>query len=315
VWCRREEKNYTAWMKPGKVAVYGVPTSAATRVPGVERASWVLRQEGLLAALRARGATVVHLSDLSLFAHRDDPGHPKERNVPVVACAVRTGADEMTRALDEGFAVLLGGDCTMGAAAAMGASRRLGRQVGIVWLDGDADLNTPETTPSGYLEGMALALALGRGSAEVTGISGPDAATSEDRVALLGYRALDEGEKPALARLGLALDVGAVRTGGAADVASRALAVAGRDGAPVVVHLDVDVLDAAELPARNHATPGGLTRLEAGALLQALLAHPQVVALSMAGYNPEKDPDRVSARLLVELLAEAIGPRVAAAIR
>jgi arginase family enzyme len=168
-------------MRPGKIAVYGVPTAAATREPGLERASWVLRQEGLLGALRERGATVVHLSDLSLFQYRPDPDHPRERNVPVVACAVRTGADEMTRALDDGFAVLLGGDCTMGAAAAMGVSRKTGRPVGLVWLDADADLNTPETTLSGNLEGMALALALGRGSAEVTAVSAATARSTRAR--------------------------------------------------------------------------------------------------------------------------------------
>jgi arginase len=296
-------------MRPGKIAVYGVPTAAATREPGLERASWVLRQEGLLGALRAKGATVVHLSDLSLFPYRPDPEHPREHNVPVVACAVRTGADEMTRALDDGFAVLLGGDCTMGAAAAMGVSRKMGRPVGTVWLDADADLNTPETTISGNLEGMALALALGRGSAEVTAVSA-EPATRADRVALLGYRVLDEGERRPVGELGLALELAALRAQGMREAAARALAVAARDGAPVVVHLDVDVLEPSELPARNHVTPGGLTRAELRELLAALVSDPRVVALSVAGYNPEKDADRSSARALVGLLADALGARV-----
>ena len=65
-----------------------------------------------------------------------------------------------------------------------------------------------------------------------------------------------------------------------------------------------------ELPARNHVTAGGLSRAELAGLLGALLADARVIALSVAGYNPEKDADRSSARRLVELLAGALGRRV-----
>src|SRR6185295_20271202 len=94
-----------------KVAVFGVPTAAGGRGPGVERAPFALRAAGLLSSLKALGATVVNLSDLSLFPYRDDPEHPRARNAEVVACALRATADEMTRALPEGFTLVLGGDC------------------------------------------------------------------------------------------------------------------------------------------------------------------------------------------------------------
>ena len=73
-----------------------------------------------------------------------------------VACALRAAADEMTRALAEGFTLVLGGDCTLAAGVAAGARRYLGQPPGLVFIDADADLNTPETTPSGFLHGMAL---------------------------------------------------------------------------------------------------------------------------------------------------------------
>ena len=290
--------------------MFGVPTAAASRAAGVERASWVLRQEGLLPALRGRGATVVNLSDLSLFQFREDEANPQARNVDVVACAVHTGADEMNRAIQDGFAILLGGDCTMGTAAIVGVARASDVPPGVVWLDGDADLNTPETTPSGYLEGMALALALGRGPGVVTD---GRASTTPDRVALLGYRALDAGEKEPVHGLGLARDAEGLRSRGLAVSAADALDVAGRGGAPVVVHLDVDVLAPEVFPARRVLTGGGLQAGELGELLGDLLAHPQVVALSVAGYDPERDPDRSSARVLVALIADAVGRRLVAA--
>src|SRR5690349_20250693 len=146
-------------MAPGKVAVFGVPTAAGAHAAGLERAPFALREAGLLRGLRARGARVVNLSDLSLFPYREDPWHASARNAEVVACALRAAADEMTRALREGFTIVLGGDCTLVAGVVGGAARALGTEVGLVYLDANADLNTPETSPSGCLSGMALALA------------------------------------------------------------------------------------------------------------------------------------------------------------
>src|SRR5262245_23327156 len=129
-------------MRPPKIAVVGVPTAAAARSSGVERAPFALREQGLLAALSADGTRVVNLSDLSLFPFRDDPAHPRARNAEVVACAVRAAADETTRALAEGFMVLLGGDSTVVVGALAGARAHLGFPTGLIYVDAHADLHT-----------------------------------------------------------------------------------------------------------------------------------------------------------------------------
>lgn len=298
-------------MARNKVAVFGVPTAAGATAPGTERAPFTLREAGLLQELRAAGATVVNLSDLSLFPWRDDPEHPRQRNAEVVACAVRAAADEMTRALAEGFTVALGGDCTLALGVAAGARRFLGEPVGIVYLDANADLNTPETTPSGRLDGMALALAMGRGPREVLDAAGEAPVVQGDHVALVGFRELDAGERPAMGELGLALPVQAARRLGMRVTSALALdGVANGDG-PVVVHFDVDVIDPAEMPATSSHTPGeGLTFAEAADLLTALMASPRVVALDVCELQPAKDPDGSFARRLVELLVRSVGRRL-----
>jgi len=306
----RKHGLYWPRMTAGKLAVFGVPSAAGSRAPGLARAPWALREAGLLAALRSAVPRVVNLSDLSLFPYRPDPDHPRARNAEVVACAVRTAADEMTRALREGFTLVLGGDCTLAAGVVGGAWAALGEPVGLVYLDADADLNTPETTPSGYLNGMALALALGRGPAELVQAAGPVPAVRPEHVALVGFRALDHGERRALGELGLALPVAAARSLGMATTAALALdGVENHDG-PVVVHLDVDVLDPQEMLAKRPALPGpGLSWPELSDLLTALVASPRVVALYVAEYNPDQDEDGVCARKLVELLARAVTRR------
>jgi arginase len=295
-------------MAGGKVAVVGVPSAAGARRAGVERAPFALREAGLLEALSAAGATVVNLSDLSLFPFRADEAHPQSRNAEVVACAARAAADEMTRALKEGFTLVLGGDCALAVGTLGGARTALGQPVGVVWVDANADLNTPETTPSGILNGMALALALGRGPAEVAAAGGTPPAVAPGHVALLGFRELDPGERAPIADLGLALPAVAIKKVGSRAAAALALDGVENDDGPVLVHFDVDVLDPEEAIPASTLTPGtGLSLREASDLLTALLASPRVVALEIMEFQPDADPEGQAAGRLVELITRAVG--------
>lgn len=290
--------------------MFGVPSAASGHGAGMERGPFVLREHGLLARLREMGARVVNLSDLSLFPYRDDPEHPRARNVEVAACAVRAAGDEMTRALAEGFTLVLGGDCILVAGTLAGARQFLGRPVGLVYIDANADLNTPETSPSGYLSGMALSLALGRGPAQVVAAAGTPPVLLPEHTALLGFRALDPGERQPLGDLGLALPAGAVRRLGMRVCAALALDAIENDDGPILVHLDVDAIDPVQMPAKSPLTPGlGLTVAEVGDLLSALLASPRVVALQVAEYDPSLDSDGVVAKMLIELVVRAVSRR------
>jgi arginase len=303
----RRVQVYTSLMAGGKVAVFGVPSAAGARRAGLEQAPFALREAGLLEALAQTGATVVNLSDLSLFPFRADEDHPRERNVSGVACAARAAADEMGRALAEGFTVVLGGDCTLATGTLSGARHALGQPVGIVWVDANADLNTPESTPSGLLDGMALALALGRGPHEAASAGGTPPAVQPGHVALLGFRELDPGERAPIADLGLALPAVAIKKVGARATAALALDGVENDDGPVLVHFDVDVLDPAERVPSNILTPGtGLSLAEASDLLTALLASPRVVALEVTEYQPAEDPEGAGARRLIEMIVRAV---------
>jgi arginase len=228
-----------------------------------------------------------------------------------VACALRAAADEMPRALAEGFTIVLGGDCSLVAGVAAGASRFLGQPLGLVYLDADADLNTPETTPSGRLSGMALALALGEGPSEVVAAARPRLAP--DHVSLVGFRALDPGERLALGDLGLALPTVAVRQLGPRTAAALALDGVENGDGPILVHLDVDLIDAAEMPGKPHSAPGpALSLAEVSDLLTALCASPRVMALEVAEFDPSRDPEGRAARQLVALIVRAAARKLRA---
>jgi arginase len=254
----------------------------------------------------------VNLSDLSLFPFRDDPENPRARNVAVAACAARAAADEMPRALGEGFTLVLGGDCSIVVGTLSGARAAMGRDVGLVFIDANADLNTPETSPSGRLCGMALALALGLGPGEMTALGGTGPETVDpDHVALVGFRSLDPGEKKLLGDLGLVLPAIAARSLGMRATAALALDAVNNDGGPILVHFDVDAIEPTVMPAKAAITPGpGFSWQEASDLLTALVASPRIVALEVTEFDPSWDTEGAYAREVVDLVARAVTHRI-----
>jgi arginase len=295
-------------MRTSKIAVVGVPSAAGARGSGIARAPFVLREHGLLQALAADGTRVVNLSDLSLFPYRDDPEHPRARNAEVVACAVRAAADEMTRALAEGFTLMLGGEATIVVGAVAGARARLGTPIGLVYVDAHADLHTPETTRSGFLHGMVLSLAMGRGPASVAHAFSSTAAVRPADVALLAVREWEDGERVAARELGLVLSADDMQKAGMSAAATRALDSVAAPS--VVVHFNPDAIASSEMPALEMPSPpGGLTFVEAAELLRTLLVSPRVVALVVSQYDPDHDTDGKIAPHLVDLIASAIAHR------
>jgi arginase len=291
------------------MAVVGVPSAAGARSQGVSQAPFALREAGLLEALGREGTRVVNLSDLSLFSFREDEDHPRERNAPTVACALRAIADEMGRALQEGFTLVLGGDCTLVVGVVGGMKKALQRPVGLVYLDANADLNTPETSPSGFLNGMALALALGKGPPEVVGAGGPPPAVRPEETVLVGFRSKDPGEEAGVSALAWAAPAEEVRRLGMEATAQKALETI-RGNGPILVHFDVDVIDPKEMPAKDCLTPGpGISFNEAQELLSSLLLSPRVAALLVSEFHPAYDRDGTAVSRLSEALSGALRGR------
>jgi len=216
----------------------------------------------------------------------------------------------MPRALAEGFTLLLGGDCSLVAGSLAGARRALGQPVGLVYIDADADLNTQQTTPSGFLDGMALSLALGRCESAFATAGGPAP----------GWRAStwrSSATAPSIPASGRRWGPGPGAPGGGGEAPR--YAGGGRPGAgrrgehgragagPSGRGRDRPGRDAPEA-APDHWR--GLSLAECSDLLTALLASPRVVALELVEYDPDHDPDGRGARALVELLARAVARRL-----
>src|SRR5437763_2303564 len=197
----------------------------------------------------------------------------------------RTLAAEVRGALAAGrFPLVLSGNC----GAVVGAVGGLGARTALAWFDGHGDFNTPETTVSGFLDGMALAVATGRCFRPLA-LSVPGFAPVAERDAfLVGARDLDPAERSALDGSGVGwVRVAAVRDVGAAAALAPAL---GRLRARRIhVHVDLDVHDPALAPANEFAPPDGLTPREVQDAVRAIAATVPIGSASLAASDPSVD--------------------------
>jgi arginase len=294
-----------------KIALLGAPTSAAALSPGHEGAPAALRAAGLADRLRSIGYDVADLGDDPPQLYKPDEESPRARNLPAVLAALNALKPRVEQAVKSGaLPLILGGDCSVALAAVAGV-RRYFRHVGMIYMDRDADLNTPATTPSGCVDGMVVSHVTGRGAAELVRFWGEPPLVREPDLALFGVNRLDPPEEEQLSRSPLrrylAADV--QRMGPAAAAEAAVERIHGKEY-EFVLHLDVDVI--ADFQSTNFPGSGGLQLEDVRQALEVFARQNHLAAMEVTAYNPAKDPDGNDAKLVVELLAEVLAKRLEA---
>jgi arginase len=251
------------------------PWSSRFHGPGME--------EGPGAVAAALGVDVAGRAELRLDA---PPPEALREGLPRLRAAVAAAGPAPLALL---------GECTL-APAVTAALRDAHPDLAVVWIDAHGDLNTPQTSPSGFLGGMPFAIMLGWCHDALRLAAGLEPPAAAERAALVGARDLDPGEREAVGRSRLVV---------AADVAT---ALAGLPAAaPVHLHLDGDVLDPAVAPGVDFPAPGGWSGERLAAELEELAATGRIAGVSVCCGNPRRDPDGRSARAL----ADAVRPLLA----
>ena len=291
--------------------VLGVPSSVAAHWPGIEQGPAALRKAGLLETLRAHGVRVADHGDLAVTrwtAERVD-GRPNAwRQVVDVVAAARSAISEVV--LADQAPLVLGGECTLAVALVAAVIERYG-EVGLIYVDGGQDLMIPVDHPhEPILDAMGVAhmLDLPGCVPELAGIGPRRPLLQPADVAFVGFGDDEEdvhGLVPAPRLRGAEVIADPVAAG------RRALAALAHRH--LVVHFDVDVLDALELPLADIATYGTGMRLDHVApLLRTLVADPRVVGMTLVEANPDHDPDGASIRRLVTAVGAALAASTSA---
>ena len=298
---------------PKKVALIGVPSSAGSHELGAERAPAALRAAGLQARLEAAGFEVTDHGDTPAFLYQPDDDHPRARNVAAVVEAMTALRAKAEIAVKSGALLLiLGGDCAI-TPGTVAAARRYYREVGVFWMDRDADLNTPTTSPSGCLHGMPVAHLIGRGAAEIVRFSPDMPMVREPNLALYGLERLDPPEEQFLV-------TSTLRAYYAADILRRGPAATAREAVerihaqqtPFILHYDVDVVSSPDFTACGFPAEGSLNAAHIREALGEVISAPQLIAIELCAYYPHLDADGSAARFLVNLFAEVLAGRLRA---
>jgi arginase len=297
--------------QPNKIALLGAPTSAAAMSAGHEAAPGALRSAGLIDRLRAIGYEVADLGDDPVQLFQIDDESPRARNVGRVLKSLEALKPRVEQAIKSGaLPLILSGDCSIALATIAGA-RRYFRHVSMIYMDRDADLNIPATSPSGSVDGMVVSHIVGRGAAELVRFWGEPPLIREPDLALFGVARLDPAEQEVLDRTPLrrylAADVLRLGPAAAAQVAVERIHGVGND---FILHLDVDVIEG--FAATKAPGEGGLSLAQVREALLVFAKQKHMAAIEVAGYNPTKDPDGRWAKTLIDLLAEVLGERLEA---
>ena len=295
--------------QPNKIALLGAPTSAAGMAAGTEKAPGALRSAGLIDRLRAIGYEVADLGDDPVQVFQQDEESPRARNVRGVLKSLEALKPRVEQAVKSGaLPLILSGDCSIALATIAGA-RRYFRHVGVIYMDRDADLNIPATSPSGIVDGMVVSHIVGRGAAELVRFWGEPPLVREPDVALFGVARLDPAEEKVLETTPLRrYHAPEVRRVGPTKAAETAIERTRGAGNEIILHLDVDVIDG--FTATKVPGEGGLSLEQVREAMRVFATQRHTAAIEVCGYNPEKDPDGSGAKTLIDLLAEVLEARL-----
>jgi arginase len=275
-----------------------------------------LRLTHLGARLQELGLEVVDQGNVDVaVAEATGAGDPRCRYLDEVATTCRQVYEHVQRTVREGAIPLtLGGDHSIavgsvGAVSATHAAR--GERIGLLWIDAHADINTPETTPSGNVHGMPLAVLLGAGPPALVEIGGPGRKVAPENVALVGIRALDEEEKRAVRASGIhAYTMTDIDRRGIFDVMREALERILDGTAGVHVSLDADGLDPEIAPGVGTPVRGGISYRESHLALEMVAETGRLLGFDLVEVNPILDRHNATAELGCELILSAFGKSI-----
>ncbi len=297
--------------------IIGVPMDLGADRRGVDMGPSAIRYAGLASHLERIDHPCVDHGDLTVPRPegRDPEAEAPARGTAKFLAETR----EVCRTLEEAVAetvaagqcpLVLGGDHSIAIGTLGGVSQY--QEVGVLWFDAHSDFNTPATTPSGNIHGMPLAAALGKDDEGVLDwAEAPN--VSEENVALVGLRSVDEAERP----LVNGSDVSAytmtdIDERGLPEVVNEAIDVATAGLDAVHVSLDLDWLDPTQAPGVGTPVRGGVSYREAHVAMEMVYERvgDDIASMEVVEVNPILDTHNETAELATELTASAFGQQI-----
>ena len=296
-----------------EVAVIGAPLDLGAGRRGVDMGPSAIRYAGLEQQLAEKlGARVSDAGNvISPVVETTDMGDEHARYlVQILDLCDRLSALVAETAERGALPLVLGGDHSVALGSLVGMAKVRGGAGGVVWVDAHGDLNTPATSPSGNVHGMVLAAALGLAGDSFSRGGWPLPAVEAGRIALVGVRSLDEGERTLLRKLDAKIfTMSEIDRIGIEPCMREAIAHAA-GAAFLHVSFDMDVVDPDYAPGVGTPVRGGLSYREAHLAMETVAESGLLDSLDVVEVNPILDRQNATGQLAVELVASALGARI-----
>ncbi|HET9526797.1 MAG TPA: arginase [Pyrinomonadaceae bacterium] len=298
------------------VAILGVPLGYGASMAGVDIGPAALRVARLQQRIERLGYPVRDLGDMRLERPKSiPPTGEKLKYVGEISNACAQLAQEVEAVLEaEELPLVVGGDHSIAIGSFAGAAsyfKKRDETLGLIWFDAHADINTPETTPSGNIHGMPLAALLGHGAPELTNIAGFAPKLDPHLCVHVGARDIDPGEKELIRKSGIRFfTMREIDERGMAACMDDAIAIASRGSAGYGVTFDVDALDPGDAPGSGTLVRGGLTYREAHLGMEKIAEAGGMRYLEIVEINTALDVNNKTAELGVELILSALGKTI-----
>src|SRR6266542_1074943 len=315
----REQELITHAELPGvgkNVSIVGVPLGFGQSMAGVDLGPSAIRVAGLAQRIAKLGYEVNELEDVQVDRPRS---HPREgeklKYLTEVYATCAQLAVQVEHIVDAGeLPITIGGDHSIAIGSLAGiakAFRKRNETIGLIYFDAHADMNTPETTPSGNIHGMPLAVLLGFGAPELVNIGGFAPKFDPALCAHVGARDIDPGERELIRQLGIRFfTMREIDERGLSACMDEAIAIAEKGTTGFAVTFDVDVLDPGDAPGSGTLVRGGLSYREAHLAMEKVAETEKMRSLEVVEINTALDVNNRTAQLGVELILSALGKTI-----
>jgi arginase len=299
-----------------RACIIGAPCGFGASIAGVDLGPAAMRVARLRQRVAGLGYEVRDKGDLRIECPAEPPpAGEKLRFLAEIKATCEMLAADVRQALEAGeLPIVLGGDHSIAIGSVAGVAsfyHARNEPIGLIWFDAHADMNTPETTPSGNIHGMPLAVLLGYGAPELTGIEGFSPKLDPRFCAHIGARDVDAGERELIRKLGMRFfTMREIDERGMAACVDEAVHIASQAPAGYHVTLDVDALDPGDAPGSGTVVRGGLTYREAHLAMEKIAEAGGALALEVVEINTALDINNRTAELGVELILSALGKSI-----
>jgi len=303
-------------MPHSHIAIIGAPLDLGQGRRGVDMGPSAIRVANLNKRLAEIGYAVEDLGNVPVEQAEASPeGHPHAKYLPQIAATCQRLAMLVEQTLErDTMPLVLGGDHSVAVGTVSGVSeffRQREQKVGLIWLDAHADMNTPESSPSGNVHGMPLACIVGMGPPELTDLFGYKPKIAPSNAIIVGLRDVDQVEKPRVRESGVrAFTMRDIDERGLRSVMQEAIRLACDGTAGFHVSLDMDFIDPKDAPGVGTPVRGGATYREAHLAMEMICDSGRMTSMEVVEVNPVIDEVNRTADLAVELVMSALGKRI-----